>query len=181
MILCKPESRHKSILTSQSSHLVPSGLRQVRGLILTASVWRRRLWRWHWPGAYPSWTCVVLVFTWIVRALPVAPPTHNTTQNENRTDICQWMEGSDGLRGSMNCYEQWEESADVEDNTHTHTIKERQSPNELSVVSRYDVNCLTHYMVAHKSMKRLTISTRFLCYADRRISEGNRDYLATDS
>jgi hypothetical protein len=37
----------------------------------------------------------------------------------------------------------------------------RQSPDELSVVPRYDEGCLTYYMVVHKGLKSLTISTRF--------------------
>ena len=46
---------------------------------------------------------------------------------------------------------------------------------ELSVVLRYDVNCLTHYMVVRKGLKSLTISIRFLyayvCWAmDRRVN-----------
>ena len=41
--------------------------------------------------------------------------------------------------------------------------KKRQSPNELSVIPRYNVGCSTHYMVLHfGGMKSPTISTRFL-------------------
>ena len=40
--------------------------------------------------------------------------------------------------------------------------KKRQSQDEMSGVLRYDVGCLTHYMVDQKGLKRLTISTWFL-------------------
>ena len=69
-----------------------------------------------------------------------------------------------GLCGGM-IYngEQWEESADVEDSTHT--IQEKTvGMSCLSVISRWCGLCLTHYMAVHKSrnLKRLTMSTRFL-------------------
>ena len=45
-----------------------------------------------------------------------------------------------------------------EDNLNTHTIKKKQSENqnELSVAI---VSCLTHYMLVHKVLKSLTVST----------------------
>ena len=39
--------------------------------------------------------------------------------------------------------------------------KKGQSPDELSEYDS-DVGCLTHYMVVHKGLKSLTISTQFL-------------------